>query len=87
MGLAPNIGSQPLRIVAIALLVATVILLASRLLGFAFRYLGETFVLGCEIQLSLYQLSFLSRGHGYSPEKCWSVAVPKGQKKYAKHKP
>ena len=44
--------------------------------GFAFRYLGESCVLGCEIQLSLYQLSYLSRGHGYSPEKCWSVVVP-----------
>ncbi len=43
--------------------------------GFTFRYLGESFILGGEIQLSLHQRSFLSRGHGFSPEKGWPVAV------------
>jgi len=41
MGLAPNIGAQHLRVVAIALLLATVILLASRLLGFTFRLVAK----------------------------------------------
>ena len=45
--------------------------------GFTFRYLGESLILGDEVQLGLQQLSVLSRGHGhaFSSEKCWSVAV------------
>ena len=46
--------------------------------GFAFRYLGESSILGGEIQLSLHQRRFLSRGHGhcFSPEKCWFMLSP-----------
>ena len=44
--------------------------------GFTFRYLGESYILGGEIQLSLHQLSFLSRGHGFSPEKCCLLLSP-----------
>ena len=45
--------------------------------GFTLCDRGESFILGGEIQLRLYQLSCLSggHGHGFSPEKSWFVAV------------
>jgi hypothetical protein len=44
-------------------------------LGFTFRYRGESLILGGEVQLSLHKIGILSCRHGFSPEKCWPVAV------------
>lgn len=44
--------------------------------GFTFRYLGESLILGGEIQLRLNQISFLSRGHGFSPENVGLLLSP-----------
>jgi hypothetical protein len=43
--------------------------------GFTVRCPGESLILGGEFQLRLYQIRFLVRGHGFSPEKYWLVAV------------